>query len=482
MEDCCIDRQKRISRSCDGLWSSMGKSGKHSSGAAPEAKRENGDSHHQHHEPSNAEIARRHVESTGSDPNLLLYMVSDPPSEGNNGNARSAPSSPPAVSACSKSNPNEGHELPAWKKPRAKHIPPNTTEGVPIDGEFFEGKALVMYRPARETDAAQARRHPHSRYFSRKKRNWEFRVQGRFKRVPQGEMYIGIVLRDFNYDQAVARHSVIVRNIGVALIKYEIYISWGDRCEESKKPDAELSHLVTNMTGWDQIIVTPAGGVAPLLGGELGSGYGEAYGLNFERKNMGLAEYSKAVEEVYQGINTEDTYTMCFWGVSQVVDVLNWNFKMIGTTVSMVPFFEDCPIHVAMYELEPAEPGQDPKRHLESRKRYYLDFMFWSNSVKCPKLASRYNFIDAPHELECFAATHCNAPGRPRLEPPQSPSRHEEAGDPHHGQLPASPCPDGGGAAAAGRGGFVSRLAELSQRLRWIPASTCSMEAAAPRR
>eukprot|EP00415_Alexandrium_ostenfeldii_P002475 UN2475 len=201
---------------------------------------------------------------------------------------------------------------------------------------------------------------------------------------------------------------MIVKRAGMSLVKYDLYLSWGDRCEASKKPDAEMSHLVTNMTAWDQIIVTKKGRPPPPLNGEL-HGITES-GLNIDRKGMGLAEYTKAIEDVCRNINTQDTYTMCFWGVSQVIDLLRWNFK-IGTSISMARFFEDDPIHVAMYELDSKDKEDDGGRHLERRKRYYLDFMFWSSSVRCPRLPRRYDIFDAPEELERFSSAQCSSDG-----------------------------------------------------------------------
>lgn len=366
----------------------------------------------------------------------MLYMVSNPPGEDSRKKPAPARSSSPP------------------RKQRAYHIPPNTTEGVPIETEFFSGQVIVMYEPDDGFQGGNGSDHPYYRYFSKRKRNWEFRVQGRFKRVPKGDMFIGIVLRDFNYNQAVARHSMIVKRAGMALVKYDLYLSWGDRCEAAEKPNAELSHLVTNMTAWDQIIVTPHGKPAPLLKGEL-HGIKEAYGLNLERKEMGLAEYTKAIEEFYRNINTRDTYTMCFWGVSQVIDLLGWNFK-IGTRISMARFFEDDPIHVAMYELDPAENEEDGKRHLEARKRYYLDFMFWSNAVRCPRLPSRYVFLDAPEDLERMSSANCSSTGTFEASSAQCQERRREV------------------VPAAANGSWPSLRAFWSDKLRCIPAQTCA--------
>merc|ERR1712232_1258803 len=115
---------------------------------------------------------------------------------------------------------------------------------------------------------------------------------------------------------------------------------------------------------------------------------------NMQRTEMGLKEYEKTTTQLFSNINTSDTYTMCLWGISQVADLLTWNINL-GYRVSLAKFFEESPIHVAMYEID---KDRSNKRHLESQKKYYLDFMFWSNSVSCPTLPSRYTFRDAPEE------------------------------------------------------------------------------------
>merc|ERR1712039_23125 len=145
---------------------------------------------------------------------------------------------------------------------------------------------------------------------------------------------------------------------------------------------------------------------------------------------------------------------MCFFGVSQVIDLLKWNIT-IGTAVNMAQFFNDMPLHVAMYELDRGD--EDGERQLESMKRYYLDFMFWSNSVSCPALPARYTFKDAEEKLERFSAAHCSAHGR--CESFHScPSDWEREQDRERSE-----------SLAAGSGW----LASWRQRLLWVPATTC---------
>jgi len=208
-------------------------------------------------------------------------------------------------------------------------------------------------------------------------------------------MYIGIVQRDFNYNQPVAKHSMMVQTLAMSLIPYEVYMHWGDRCEAARQPDAELSHLVTNMCAWDQIICTPAGETPPPLEGDLS-------GLGILRKEEGLKDYTKCCHDILQDIRLDTTYTFCFWGVSQLLDVVHWQFAFgkysLGLgQIKMKTFFEEWPIHCCMYELDvdPTSLTEDDKpkvRHLESRKRYYMDYMVWSTTI--PEIANNATFLN----------------------------------------------------------------------------------------
>lgn len=335
-------------------------------------------------------MLQRHLAMAGSKHSLSFYSVSNP--------------RPPCTEitnglSCATASPMPDGRSNRQRLRQASHVPPNTLEGVPFETDCFVGKALLMYRQAEPGGAS-----PYKSYFDKRKRNWEIRVQGRFKRVPQGKMFIGVVLHDFNYNQPVARYSAFVHKAGMALVNADFKFSWGDRCGAAKQPDAELSHLVTDMSAWDQIIVTPKCRSPPPLSSELQE-CGDSHGLNLERSKMGLPSYSEAVDEVFRTITSEETYTMCFWGISQIIDLVDWQIK-IGYSVSLGKFLEGSPLHLVMYDLAtPQESALEAgRRHLESNKSYYFDFMFWSNVVECPDLPSRYVFRDAPQELERLSA------------------------------------------------------------------------------
>jgi len=286
------------------------------------------------------------------------------------------------------------------RNPRVHQCPCNAANPIPFDNTLFTGKLTLMFKPKNHSEL---RDYPYRWHFHNRKRIWECRLQGRFKKMPTGELFVGLVLKDFDYNQAVAWHSRFVRNAGLAFAKvYGPYMNWGDRCEHACKPDAELSHCVTDMTGWDQMIVTRRGEEPPNLASDL-SGMGLLRG---GPGGMGVSAYKAAVNSLMEGMTTENTYTMCFWGCSQVVDVVIWqvSFSRAISGMEMDTFFANNPLHGVVYELDWTGVSSEDRRHLESRKRYYADFMFWSNKVKPTHLPESYNFIEAPTELQAGSA------------------------------------------------------------------------------
>lgn len=308
---------------------------------------------HKDADAQNAERLRSHerscVEAAGGH-NLLVYSI-DSPGESSR---------------------------PDAAKPRAQHMPPNAA--APFKTQFFDGELLWMQRTSGQEG-------PYASYFSGKKRLWEARVRGRFLEVPKGDLFMGVVLRDFNYDQPVSRSSQWVKTLALSVVRWPFYLSWGDRCEASFQPDAERSHLMADLAGWDQIITTPAGEQALDIDADL-------TGLGLLRTAFSVQDYIATVREMSKNINTEDTYTFCFWGCSPFVDAVNWAFRF-GYEIPLLPFLQEWPLHLVMYELDPEDLERDGGRHLESRKRYHLDLMFWSTKAQCPQLADRYVFLDA---------------------------------------------------------------------------------------
>lgn len=289
--------------------------------------------------------------------------------------------------------------LPGSRLPRANHITPNTPAPTPFETPFFKGTVIFMNRQRRAERAA--RDYPYRWHFRGRKRDWEFRIQGKFKHVPKGSLWVGFVPRDIDCSEPVSWKCQVWKNAGMALVKYRTYLSYGDR-GDALGPDSELAHLVADMTAWDQIIVTPGGQTPPDTTKEIS-------GQGLVRADLGLDRYRSEVENVLDTLNVENTYTFCFWGISRIVDTLSWKFKFGKMPAfGMNLCFEDWPLHCVMYELDPelvaSSSFEQDGKHLESLKRYYIDFMFWGSPLPCSGLPAMFDFADAPVEHEEAAA------------------------------------------------------------------------------
>lgn len=314
-------------------------------------------------------VVQRQTRSAFTDPTLLMYEVSeDPPS------------------------PIDCH-APLSKLRTARYVPMNGRCSTPFKNEMFQGEVILMHRsPTGENRWLS----PYDWHFENKKRLWEVRVQGRFLQKPTGALWGGVVLEDFDYTVPPTRAAIAAAAFGraamQAMIRVEQYFTWGDRGKDlSHLKEPELAHLVYELSVFDQIIATASGELPPPIDGDL-----EGCGLS--RNKISLAQYREDIDLLSANINTEDTYTLCLWGPSRVADWRNGIIRDLlpfGMTVNIESFMEGYPLHFALYELA-HEEGET--RHLESRKRYVADVVFWSSSCRCSSLFQRYNFLDAPDE------------------------------------------------------------------------------------
>jgi len=248
----------------------------------------------------------------------------------------------------------------------------------------------MMHAPpaGAEGEAAGAEAEAYGGYFAGKSRRWELRVQGRFLRRPRGQLYMGVVMMDYDHSQEPSIFMQTLASVAVPIVEgalgQRLHFAWGSRGEAAGLPDAELMEVVTSLAGFDQVIVTPAGKTPPPLTGDLGD-------LGLVRAKMPSAAFHEAVQELTEGISTEDTYTFCLWGISSYVDLLT------GSAVGLLPFRavtwrEPTPLHLALYALEPE--AEDDTRHLERHKFYYMDLMLWTSAIQCPGLPAHYAFHD----------------------------------------------------------------------------------------
>mmetsp|Transcript_14172 Transcript_14172/g.40306 ORF Transcript_14172/g.40306 Transcript_14172/m.40306 type:complete len:318 (-) Transcript_14172:242-1195(-) len=268
-----------------------------------------------------------------------------------------------------------------------------------------------MHRPPREGAPCA-----HGEYFATRTRRWEMRIQGRFRSRPTGTLFAGCVLQDFDYSAPLSWLASWLGGLSLAplerLLGARLHFTFGDRCEAATTPDAELAHIVGELAVFDQIVVTEAGEAPPPICGEL-------EGLGVRRSAAAsAAEWSALSQEVSSTIDPEKTYTFCFWSASRFIDLIGEKlvnliplFPSVGLRTSILGMW---PAHFVLYSLEPGleeanatdsneatvamgDAPIQPCRHLEARKRYFVDLMVLNQSLLSNKsLIHRYKFGDAP--------------------------------------------------------------------------------------
>uniref|UniRef100_A0A7S4UZN3 Domain of unknown function at the cortex 1 domain-containing protein n=1 Tax=Alexandrium monilatum TaxID=311494 RepID=A0A7S4UZN3_9DINO len=342
----------------------------------------------QEHVPQSRATIAEHVKSSLWHPTVMLYDAS--------------PNPPPKSSA--------------QREPRtAYRFPLNCRHPCPIDNEHFQGNFLFLHRlpencgpaggPEGEKKPLES---PYEWHFENKTRRWEARVQGKFRRKPSGTLWTGCVLEDFDYSAeyswAAGALAAAVVPLMEAVVGERFYFAWGDRSEAAEKDDAELATIVTNLAGTDQVIHTPRNEPVPGIDSDISS-------LGLRRNAMAASEYRKAVQRVVDEMNSEDTYTFCVWGCSRYIDVMSSSFTTpTFGAFSYAGFIDEWPAHFVLYSLE--DDDKDP-RHIERKKKYFVDVMVWSSDMHMPKLPERYAFKDERKP--------------PAQKSPQAPLRSEEA-------------------------------------------------------
>merc|ERR1712187_1003099 len=158
----------------------------------------------------------------------------------------------------------------------------------------------------------------------------------------------------------------------------DLYPSVGD---EPKATDGPQEKPVFAMPLWafDQFIVTPEGEDAP-----------KVTDPRFSELGLSRADNRAAFIKEMSSLDLKSgpTYTFAFWGISQFLDVINWEVGgvVLFTKINFNQFCGRPPVHVVMYSIHDADDAKET-RHLESRKRYFFDLKFWSS--KCTPTPQR---------------------------------------------------------------------------------------------
>lgn len=286
------------------------------------------------------------------------------------------------MSRASKPRPQDGWQASYQDPLRWKF--PQSSEDLSISGdprvdsfenEFCSTKAVVMHVPTHEPRRVSSGEYPFSWHLGERKRNWEIRIQMRFKKIPE-RLFFGVELSKYVPVSGTARAVQKALVSACRKIVGECYHSAGDD-PASTAGEGELPTFVMPLWAFDQFQVSDPG-QEPDLTSNL-----EQVG---KRRTDGVREYIRSMNDAIANFSTDKVYTFCFWGISQFLDVIKWEVKGLGPfmKVDFNRFAGAPPVYVGMYEM-PDEQYSKEARHLLSRKRYMWRVALWSEDNPPPR-------------------------------------------------------------------------------------------------
>eukprot|EP00752_Nemacystus_decipiens_P017125 g15340.t1 len=227
---------------------------------------------------------------------------------------------------------------------------PNSITPIPINNEHFEGLALLMLK--REP---MDKRYAHM--FKGKNRMFEVQVQGKFKKPPDGELYISLEITDR------MKLGLLTRGLCKLLLSFgqklnrRLHYSFGD------KDNAELPHIAFPLvTSVDSLICTPDGGQIPVLG--------RSFVEDKERK----ASRRRGEEDKAAGIGEfRPGYTYSFSFHSMYIDMAQWSTCKIPVMrdIDLHTFWGSSALRVAAYVMKTSTTTSEAATpHLQSKLEY----------------------------------------------------------------------------------------------------------------
>ena len=150
-------------------------------------------------------------------------------------------------------------------------------------------------------------------------------VQGRFKKVPEGELFMGAeITRKMELGLFTKGICSSILQIVRAVNPY-LHHSFGDN------KDFELPHIVGPMWSlFDRLEITPPGGTIPTLGGLLS-------------EDAGHRSQRRKTPNFRVDVNVEDTYSMSFKTSS--LELVDW-------TIVKVPVMGEMDLHTYVHTLK----------------------------------------------------------------------------------------------------------------------------------
>jgi hypothetical protein len=179
----------------------------------------------------------------------------------------------------------------------ARHFQINSSSGFPIENDLFVGNVILVLRPLTPEDDPNFE----DRVMDAQK-TFEIQIQGKFKRIPRGQMYMGGQITE----PSLGRTTKGISNLLLRLLSRHV----GANLAYSFGTDDELPHISFPLiTAMDHVVVTKAHEHVPTLG----QPFVESHELRQRRMSS-----TKNAEKW----NLEDTYSMSYSADS--IDLSTW--------------------------------------------------------------------------------------------------------------------------------------------------------------
>jgi hypothetical protein len=259
----------------------------------------------------------------------------------------------------------------------------NTDRTEVFENDICALKFVTMHKPTHERWREKTGEYPCAWHMAGRRRMWEIRIQMRLKKVPENKISFGVVLGQHVPTSGISRQ---VQNalIHACSVVGGIYNSQGD---DPARTEGELEPPTFALPIWafDQFVVSDPGEEPDLVGNLEGLGM---------RRTDGIRDYITAFKDVEANLSTDKVYTFCIWGISQFLDVINWQVcgLLPGVRLNVSKLAGPPPVYIQMYELPGVKEEDVDRRHLDSRKKHYFNVALWSE-VQPPSPATRKHLL-----------------------------------------------------------------------------------------
>ena len=262
----------------------------------------------------------------------------------------------------------------------------NSTEAQEFETDLFKGKILILIKPPKPEDDPYWT----EKLFSKKQRRIVVQCQGKFKKKPQGQVYLG-------GETYQLKLGLLTRGITGILLRFiesftsTVVYSYGDKKEKGE----DVPRIVVPAhVGFDRIHITPEGQEPPPVTHEP---FFESQEDREKRKKIKEWDW-----------NTSSTYSFTFY--TMYFNFAEWKLASlpVASGMDLSSFWGDSPLRIVVYENE----SNKKKQHLMKDNRYHFVFQM--------------KYKGQPDTLEDGSIAFKRSTSQVIAQPPDTPLRADE--------------------------------------------------------